>query len=98
MSEPIGPGDWIEAIRSESGFGGTVIIGVPYQVERLVPALLTGTCETCGDDGDGLSLVGITLVIGASWCRCGFRPIGGRPAALDLTRLMDVPAREGVDA
>jgi hypothetical protein len=96
MSEPIGPGDWVECIGAF--VNPFFVVGRLYQAERVVPAI--GDCPACGDEtGRGLLFVGGPRihhpVVGVmSCCPCRFRPVY-RPRADFIESLKAPPERVG---
>lgn len=91
----IGPGDWVECIRSADvltpgGLRGAVTAGAVYRVERIFR--VEGRCGVCRDHPGTVLVLGQTAESGAGWCPCSFRPLY-RPKEQLLRDLMEpVPA------
>jgi hypothetical protein len=85
----IGPGDWVEAVKTEAAMDGTSIVtGSLYCVEMVGAG--GGFCSDCSSQ-DWLTLHGEPET-GFGWCPCGFRPVY-RPNA-DLIEHLKTPAPE----
>lgn len=79
MSEPIGPGDWVECINNmphKGAFPGrsVLMVGALYCVEGVIPDdQFEDRCQ------DAYELVGMTMLdpegYRAAFCSCRFRPI-----------------------
>lgn len=79
----VGKGDWVQCVcPGRTGRHGVRHGGV-YYVERLRPPVANAEpCPDCGNDGYGLEFVGVLEDDDASWCPCGFRPLGGNAKTL----------------
>ncbi len=71
----IGPGDWVQCVRSRTGFA---TVGAIYQILRLLephPYRGLAPCMSCGQNEATLELVGIPEDdhVYRGFCPCGFR-------------------------
>ena len=94
MSQSIGPGDWVEAVRSWSGNGCSIIAGMPYLIHHLTsPRFNACRCLLCGEDANSITT---TFDLGDGnvdgWHPCAFRPIPP-PEALVRTTETQIPLR-----
>lgn len=96
MSAPIGPGDWVERLRTANG----LVKGSLWRVAEVGPGWVDGLlpgCAVCQDPrSPGLRLVGDPFADHPKlWCSCGFRPIYRPNASLtaDLLRRAKEPLR-----
>ena len=93
MSMSIGPGDWVEAVRSFTGEYSKVhlIKGMPYLVQSLIPS--EGQCIFCHERPD----TAIRIFEAQQHAKCGMCPCNFRllppPEALVRTTETQIPLR-----
>lgn len=91
MSEPIGPGDWVECVRSRS-----LLVGGLYYVETIDSR--ERDCPCHGRSPFGLFLRDQPNASGSSgWCGLNFRPIYRPKSSLIQSLLKPIeadPAKE----
>lgn len=79
MSEPIGPGDWVECIGGPTfpDNEGKVVVGNLYRVKAMIPKIYC----SCGKQHEGLRFHGVLNphdpkgIDSHWWGICCFRPI-----------------------
>lgn len=94
MSDPIGPGDWVECVKVPVGADGYLALNALYLVEQVWFAIPHATTRELGDC---LDLVDVPRgPDNCAWNVGNFRPIY-RPKA-DLIQSLLKPVKEGIDA
>jgi hypothetical protein len=82
MSGAIGPGDWVQCVKTPGPHGTYLRLGGVYCISHFDDDGDLSACTECGDAGAGFHLCGVTLpwLLGA-FCHCAFQPLGGRGSA-----------------
>ena len=101
MSAAIGPGNIVQAVRSNlDRWAGAVDAGAIYRIGAIIPSY--GACHYCGStEPTGLTIEGQPLVPHGggffwSWCPCFFRPYP--PPADEALLSEQSPTNEKVEA
>lgn len=75
MSEPIGPGDWVEVVQSTDRDHIQLPLGSLWRVSAMESTDVPGCSENPECLAPIIDLVGQPICDDIGFCACGFRPI-----------------------